>query len=111
MVTEWGMSEKIGAVSYSQEEEHVFLGNEISRPKKHGEEIARQIDEEVHNFLQEAYQNAKTRIEEHSEPVRAIAEALLKLETLDETQVKALVNGRSVDELVRENETQRNKNE
>ncbi len=102
MITQWGMSEKMGAVSYSDEEEHVFLGSEISRARKHGEKIAQQIDEEIHRFLHEAHEEAKATIQKHIDQVEDIGEALLKLETLDEEDVKQIVEGKSADELVSE---------
>ncbi len=103
MITQWGMSERIGTVNYSEEDQHVFLGNEISRPREHGEEIARQIDEEIHRFMNDAYEKARERIEEYAEQVRGIGEALLELETLEEQDVKALVvEGKSAATLVEE---------
>ncbi len=102
MVTQWGMSEKLGAVSYSDEDEHVFLGSEISKQTKHGEKIAQQIDEEVYNLLQDALEEARAVIDKHADEVKNIGMALLKLETLDEEDVKQIVNGKSVEELVRE---------
>ncbi len=107
MVTQWGMSEKIGAVSYSDEEEHVFLGSEISRQKKHGEKISQQIDEEVRSFLHNAHEAAKDVIEKHTDEVKHIGEALLKLETLDEDDVKQIVDGKSAGDLFKEREARR----
>ncbi len=107
MVTQWGMSTKLGPVNYSNEDEHVFLGNEISRPKEHGEQIAQQIDEEVKNLMQDAYEKAQAIIDQHTEQVRGIGQALLQLETLDNEEVKQIIDGRNVDELVEERREKR----
>ncbi len=105
MITQWGMSEKLGAVNYSNEDEHVFLGNEIARPREHGEHIAQQIDEEIHSLLQDSYEKAREIIEKHKDQVQGIGQALLELETLDNEDVKKIVEGKNVDELVQENRT------
>ena len=100
MVTQWGMSERIGPICYSDEEEHIFLGNEISRPKHHGEQVSQQIDEEVKSLVQQAHQDAEEMCRKHSESLKAVAEALLQLETLSADEVRSITEGRSPDDLV-----------
>ncbi|MBS3763515.1 MAG: ATP-dependent zinc metalloprotease FtsH [Planctomycetes bacterium] len=106
MVTQWGMSEKLGPVSYSDDEEHVFLGSEITRSRKHGEHIAEEIDEEIHGMLTDAYSEATKMCEEHSDELEQLAEALLKLETLNSDEVEAVIEGKTAEELAAEKQTE-----
>ena len=100
MVTQWGMSDRLGAVCYSDDDEHVFLGSEITRSSKHGQKIAQQIDEEIRVLLHEAHGTAKEMLQQHSIAAQSLAEALLKLETVQADEVKDLIDGKSLDELV-----------
>ncbi len=104
MVTQWGMSERLGLVSYSDEEEHVFLGSEITRAKRHGEHISQQIDEEIRAFLEGAHSEATKMCQEHGRELKALAGALLKLETLTSAEVQKIFDGRSAEELLKERE-------
>jgi cell division protease FtsH len=114
MVTQWGMSDRLGAVSYSEEEEHVFLGNEITRTRKHGEKIAQQIDEEIRDLLHYAYEQAEEAIKTHSREIETMVQALLSVETLTFEEVREIINGKSADEIIEsrkstENERNRQK--
>jgi len=100
MVTQWGMSERLGPVSYSEEEGQVFLGSEITRFKKHGEQIAQQIDEEVRSLLHHALDEATKVCQAHAEELKAIAEALMKLETLSCEEVEMILSGKTVEDLL-----------
>ncbi|MFW6279811.1 MAG: ATP-dependent zinc metalloprotease FtsH [Planctomycetota bacterium] len=102
MVTQWGMSEQLGAVSYSNDDEHVFLGSEISRSRKHGENMAQKIDEEIRRLLHQAHETAHEMIEEHAAATRALAEALLEIETINSEEVRELLDGKDPEELVAE---------
>lgn len=93
MVCEWGMSEKIGPINYSQHEEHIFLGRELTRTKAHSEKTSVEIDEEVERILLESYERAKTIITEHSKEIEAIYKALIKYEILTREEVKMLIRG------------------
>ena len=99
MITRWGMSESLGPISYSEEEQHVFLGNEITRGKRHSDHMAERIDEEVQTLLMDCYQTARHMCGENSEALQSIAQALLELETLKGDEVDALLQGTSVEEL------------
>jgi len=101
MVTQWGMSEKLGPISYSDEEEHVFLGTEIVRGKKHGEEMSRQIDAEVKELVCSCYEQARRMCQEHSDKLQLIAEALLKMETLTGQDVQSIFDGATVEDLLK----------
>jgi len=106
MVTQWGMSARIGPICYSDEEEHIFLGNEITRSKAHGEQIAQLIDEEIKAILEQAYQEAEKMCRENADKVQLIASALLKLETLTVEEARGLLAGRTVEELLAGRESQ-----
>ncbi len=96
MVTKWGMSDRVGAVSYAEGEEHLFLGREIARQVNHSEATAILIDEEVKRFLAEAYGEAKSTLTAHVDGLHLIAKALLELETLSAEEVRAVLSGQDV---------------
>lgn len=92
MVTKYGFSEKLGPVNYSSSDE-VFLGKDFTSKQAYSEETANEIDEEVKAIVEEAYDAAITILEEHIDQLRAVAEGLLEIETLDGEQFVALFNG------------------
>ncbi len=97
MVTEWGMSEKIGPVNYREGQEHLFLGAEITRTRNHSEQIGLEIDLEVRRILDESYNLAKIVIEDHRAEIEALAAQLLKYEVLSGREVAAIFEGDSVE--------------
>jgi cell division protease FtsH len=99
MVTQWGMSAELGPISYSDEEEHVFLGNEITKVKRHGEQIAQRIDDEVRAILLACYEAAGRMCQEHRAALQRIAEALLELETLTAEDVDLIFQGAAAGDL------------
>jgi cell division protease FtsH len=99
MVCEYGMSEKLGPISFSDEEEHMFLGREIARTQKHSDETARLIDSEVRRFVEEALTRAREIISKNREKLELIAQALLKYETITGEEVAMLLRGEKIDEL------------
>jgi len=99
MICEFGMSEKMGPISYIEEEEHLFLGREIARTRNHSEETARAIDNEIRSFIQESYGRAKELIGKNRDKLEVIAQHLLKYETLTGDEVRSLLKGESIDEL------------
>ena len=92
MVTKYGFSEKLGPVNYSSSDE-VFLGKDFTSKQAYSEETANEIDEEVKAIVEEAYDAAITILEEHIDQLRAVAEGLLAIETLDGDQFIALFDG------------------
>jgi cell division protease FtsH len=100
MVCEWGMSEKIGPLTYGKQEEQIFLGREINQHRDYSEETAIQIDQEVKRVILEGYDRARNSLEENSEALVRIAEALLEREVLDAEQIAALVRGETLPERV-----------
>ncbi|MCB0193291.1 MAG: ATP-dependent zinc metalloprotease FtsH [Anaerolineae bacterium] len=83
MVTQYGMSEKLGPLMFGEKDELVFLGKEIGEQRNYSEEIARQIDGEVRRIVETAYNRAFSLIQENRAKLVEIAERLLKEETLD----------------------------
>ena len=92
MVTKYGFSDKLGPVNYSSSEE-VFLGKDLTSKQNYSEETANEIDEEIKVIIEEAYDAAMTILEEHIDQLKAVAEGLLLVETLDGQQFVDLFNG------------------
>ena len=97
MVLDFGMSEKLGPVSPGGRREQVFLGEEIAQQREYSDETAREVDEEVQRLVREAYDRARTVLEEHREVLDGIAERLMEEEELDGRQVLDLLNGDGAD--------------
>ena len=90
MVTEWGMSEKLGPLTFGKKDEQIFLGREIARHKDYSEKTAVDIDEEVKRIVIEAYNAAKNLLTENQDLLEVFAKALLEKETMDLTEINAL---------------------
>jgi cell division protease FtsH len=93
MVTELGMSEKVGPINYAERQGSDFLGTELMSGKWHSEETARVIDEEIERILREAYQCARDLIDGERESIERLTRALLKYETLDRHEIELLIAG------------------
>lgn len=91
MVTQWGMSNRLGMVHYGRDDEYVFLGREIASHRPYSERTAEEIDAEVKRIIDEAYQVAKDLIDAHRDKLELIANSLLEFETLDGDQVREIV--------------------
>jgi cell division protease FtsH len=90
MVCEWGMS-SLGMIRFSEENDYVFLGRDVSRAREYSEETARQIDAEVKRLIDDAYRQATEMLEARRDTVKLIADALLEFETLEGSQIKDLI--------------------
>jgi cell division protease FtsH len=95
MVTRYGMSDKLGPMTFGQKEELVFLGKEIGEQRDYSEAVAQQIDEEVSRIVTTAYERAKRVLTEHREQLEAVAHQLMETETLEADEFVAIVEGRS----------------
>ena len=106
MVCEWGMSSKIGPLTFGNKEEQVFLGKEISKPKDFSEEKSTIIDNEVTRFVQNAENNAIKLLKDNIEHLHNVAKVLIEKETIDgKEMIDIIKNGLSNDvESVSENE-------
>jgi cell division protease FtsH len=92
MVCEWGMSE-LGPMSFGKKEEQIFLGREIAQHRDYSEATAIRIDEQVRKLVEDGYKQSRTIIEEKSDALVRIAEALLEREVLDGAEVRMLIAG------------------
>lgn len=93
MVTEWGMSEKLGPLTFGKKDEQIFLGREIAKHKDYSEKTAIDIDEEVKRIVIEAYNKAKNLLIENRDILETVAKALLEKETLDSAEIDSLIQG------------------
>jgi cell division protease FtsH len=93
MVCDYGMSEKLGPLSFGQGEHEIFLGRDFSQRRDFSEDTARLIDAEVHAIIMRNFERAKSIIREKREILVGLAEALLVRETLDSCDVVRLMNG------------------
>ncbi len=95
MVCEWGMSEKLGPLTYGSREEEIFLGREVTVHRDISEETAKTIDAEVHALVQKAYDTAKNILQSNFDVLERVARALLEKETLDREDLEKLVSAPS----------------
>ncbi|BCS87676.1 ATP-dependent zinc metalloprotease FtsH [Pseudodesulfovibrio sediminis] len=96
MVCMWGMSEKLGPMSFGDNQEQVFLGKELIHDKSYGEETAKLIDNEVRRFVDDAYQKATALLKDNMEALAAIALALLDRETITGADIDLLMEGKEL---------------
>ena len=99
MVTELGMSESIGPINYAERQGSDFLGTELMRSRTHSEETAREIDQEVHRILDEAYARAEGLIRGNREKIETITQALMRWETVTGGEIERILNGEPVENL------------
>jgi len=92
MVTEFGMSDKLGPRTFGDKQELVFLGREISEQRDYSDKIAQQIDEEVNNIIQHAYEESKKILTENKAKLIQIAEEVVAKETIEGEALEALFN-------------------
>ncbi|MCS6962252.1 MAG: ATP-dependent zinc metalloprotease FtsH [Deltaproteobacteria bacterium] len=95
MVTEWGMSDKVGLIHLSNKDEHIFLGKELAMPREHSEKMQQLVDEEVAAILTEQYSRAKKILKEHLDILHALSEEVLKKETLDGGEIDEIITKHS----------------
>jgi cell division protease FtsH len=96
MVTEWGMSERLGMVRYGDNSQEVFLGHSVTQTKNLSEETARLIDGEIRGLIDGAYARAKHILTENIEQLHLLAKALLEHETLSGDEIKQVIRGEPV---------------
>ncbi|USK33974.1 ATP-dependent zinc metalloprotease FtsH [Bacillus sp. F19] len=92
MVTEFGMSDKLGPLQFGQSQGQVFLGRDFNSEQNYSDAIAHEIDMEVQRFIKESYERAKKILTENRDKLELIAQTLLEIETLDAEQIKHLVD-------------------
>jgi cell division protease FtsH len=91
MVTEWGMSERLGPLAFGKKDEQIFLGREIAKHKNYSEKTAEEIDAEITNIVKGAYEKAKKLLEENFQVLDSLAKALLERETLESHDIDEII--------------------
>jgi cell division protease FtsH len=97
MVTKWGLSDSMGPLSYSEDEDEVFLGRSVTQHKNVSDETSRQIDKEVRRLIDESYARAKKILEDNKDILHSMTETLMKYETIDSKQIAQLMAREPVD--------------
>ena len=94
MVTKWGLSDRLGPLTYSDDDGEIFLGRSVTRHKQVSDMTAHVIDEEVRQLVDNCYSEAKKILEKNMKKLHLMADALIKYETIDEAQIKDIMEGR-----------------
>ena len=94
MVTKWGLSDRLGPLTYSEDDGEIFLGRSVTRHKQVSDVTAHVIDEEVRKLVDECYVDAKSILEREMDKLHLMANALMKYETLDENQIQEVMENR-----------------
>ncbi|MEE8184914.1 MAG: ATP-dependent zinc metalloprotease FtsH [Thermodesulfobacteriota bacterium] len=105
MVCEWGMSEKIGPVSFGKKEEHIFLGKEIAQQKDFSEGTAIEIDTEIKKIVAKNYNRARKLLEDSIDTLHKVAKALLEKEVLDGIELDKIISGEEGSKGTRQKDT------
>lgn len=93
MVTKWGLSEKLGPLTYSEDEGEIFLGHSVTQHKQVSDQTSRLIDEEVRVLIDKNYKRAEKLLKENIDKLKAMAAALIKYETIDSAQIADIMEG------------------
>ncbi|WP_043767308.1 ATP-dependent zinc metalloprotease FtsH [Algiphilus aromaticivorans] len=93
MVTKWGLSDKLGPLTYSENDGEVFLGKSVQQQKHVSDETAHAIDREIREIIDRNYSRAKKILEDNTDKLHTMAEALLKYETIDAKQIARIMRG------------------
>jgi cell division protease FtsH len=94
MVTKWGLSDRLGPLTYTEDDGEIFLGRSVTRHKQVSDVTAHAIDEEVRTLIDNCYSEAKRILEGNRDKLDVMAAALMKFETIDETQIRDIMEGR-----------------
>lgn len=94
MVTQWGMSDLLGPLTYGDNQQEVFLGHSVAQTQNVSDETVRKIDNEVRRFIDEGYQTAERILTDHRDELEIIAQGLLEYETLSGDEIMALLKGK-----------------
>jgi len=94
MVTKWGLSDRMGPLAYGDDEEELFLGRSVTQHKNVSDDTAHAIDEEIRDFIDRNYQRAEKILQSHLDKLHAMADSLMRYETIDEGQIKDIMAGK-----------------
>jgi cell division protease FtsH len=97
MVTKWGLTEKLGPMTYSEDEDEVFLGRSVTQHKHMSDDTARLIDEEVRRIVDSSHDRARDLLTDHRNELEMMAAALMKYETIDGSQIEQIMEGHEPD--------------
>ena len=97
MVCEWGMSERLGPMTFGKKEDQVFLGRDIAQTKDYSEKTAIEIDTEVRGIIKDAFERAKNLLQTHIEVLHKMAEVLLEKEALDGDEIDGILKQFNID--------------
>jgi cell division protease FtsH len=95
MVTKWGLSEKLGPLTYSEEDGEVFLGHSVTQHKNVSDDTAALIDSEIRAIVDRNYERAENILKEHMDKLHMMADALIKYETIDRDQIDDIMSGKT----------------
>lgn len=96
MIMEWGMSDRLGPMIFGEHQEQIFLGKQLGSERNYGETVATIIDEEMHKYLDEAYNDTMQTLTDNLPVLHAMAKALMEVETIDHKQVENLFKYHSI---------------
>jgi cell division protease FtsH len=96
MVCEWGMSEKLGPVTFGQKQELIFLGRDMTRHQDYSEATARDIDQEIKDIVSSCYARAKSILKANLHVLHQVAKTLLEKEVIDGAEIKRIVEEMAV---------------
>ncbi|MFB1486548.1 MULTISPECIES: ATP-dependent zinc metalloprotease FtsH [unclassified Thiocapsa] len=94
MVTKWGLSDKLGPLTYSEEEQEIFLGHSVTQHKSVSDETTHLIDEEIRNVIERNYERSRGLLLANMDKLHAMSDALMKYETIDAVQIDDIMSGR-----------------
>lgn len=96
MVTQWGMSERMGPIQYGERDEMIFLGRSLGESRNYSDKVAQEIDEEVRKLVDDAYQETHRILTEQRDKLDAVAMRLLEIETLHAPEFEAIMRGEQI---------------
>ncbi len=96
MVTEWGMSDKLGFLAYGADQQEVFLGHSVTQTKNLSDATAKTIDEETRRVIDEAYKDASRILTKNKDQLETVAKGLLEYETLSGDEIESLISGNTL---------------
>ena len=94
MVTKWGLSDKLGPLTYSEDEGEIFLGHSVAQHKAVSDETAHDIDKEIRSIIDRSYARAEDILKTNLDKLHKMADALMKFETIDSDQIDDIMDGK-----------------
>ena len=109
MVTEWGMSDKLGPLAYGENEQEIFLGHSVTQKKNISENTAEEIDKEIKKIVDESYKKARSIIKKNINQLHKLAKGLLHYETLTGEEIKDIIKGKKIKKSITDDTKNKNK--